>query len=167
MNWTGISSPDGSFTTPWSCMARASVRPKNRHANMTGTGFHLPKIRAASAMNPRPAVIPRVNKDDCPIERYAPPAAANTPERITARYRSFTTFTPAESAAPGFSPTARRRKPKGVLKSTYQQIGTSRNAKTAANEMSLRNGQGRNGNTFDRGGNWYAMSICCVEPAES
>ena len=78
-NWTGIGSPEDVLMLA-SGIVKASVKPKNRHAIKTCTGRHFAKIRAASAMNPRPAVIPRVNKDDCTIDKYAPPAAARTPD---------------------------------------------------------------------------------------
>ncbi len=83
INCTGIFSPDANLTLA-SGIVKASINPKNRHANSTGTGFHLAKISAASAMNPRPAVIPRVKSEDCPIDRYAPPAAAKIPLKTTA-----------------------------------------------------------------------------------
>ncbi len=41
--------------------AIASARPKNRQAYNTPAGFHFPKINAASAINPRPAVIRSTN----------------------------------------------------------------------------------------------------------
>src|SRR6478672_10713108 len=117
MNWIGMSSPDGIFAhgAPWIALVSASMKPKNKQESSTGTGRHFAKINAAKAMKPRPAVIFRVNKDDWPVDKYAPPAAARIPEIITAIYRSLMTFTPAASAAAGFSPTARSRKPNGVL----------------------------------------------------
>ena len=148
-------SPEGSFKLP-SWMVIASVKPKNKHASKTGTGRHFAKINAASAINPRPAVIFRVNKEDCPMERYAPPAAAKTPEITTAIYLKRMTFTPAASAASGFSPVARSRKPNGVLYKTYQQTGTSKKAKIEAIERRLKNSRKR-----------CACGICGVEPEES
>ena len=47
-------------------------------------GRQFPKITAASAMNPRPAVMFSLNELTNPIERNAPPAAASIPERTTA-----------------------------------------------------------------------------------
>ena len=83
MNCTGMSSPDGSLTTPCIWIVIASVRPKNRHASSVCTGRHLPKISAARAMKPRPDVMLRVNSDDWPIDRYAPPIAASAPDSST------------------------------------------------------------------------------------
>src|SRR6266404_4381574 len=53
---------------------------------------------------------------------------ARTPAINTPEYLIRFTLTPAASAASGFSPTARRRRPKGVRYITYQLIGTSANA---------------------------------------
>lgn len=119
-------------------MVKASMNPKNRQVSKTGTGLHFARIKAARAMNPRPAVIDFVKSDDCPVERYAPPAAASIPEIMTAVYRSLVTDTPAASAAAGFSPVAQRRSPKGVRYNTYQQIGTRAKASIEAIEMLLK-----------------------------
>src|SRR6266850_560376 len=105
-------------------MVIASVRPNKRQARRVCTGRHLPKIKAASAINPRPEVMLRVNSDDWPIERYAPPIPASTPDSNTPAYLIRATRTPAASAASGFSPTERNRNPNGVLYNTYQVIGT-------------------------------------------
>src|SRR5439155_9628703 len=55
MNWTGID------PTPCSRICTASEKPNSRQASAVGMGFHLPKMRAASAMKPRPAVMFREN----------------------------------------------------------------------------------------------------------
>src|ERR1043165_7935051 len=115
MNWTGISSPDGNLNTPCIWIETASVKPNKRHASSVGTGFHLPKISDESALKPRPAVIFLVNNEDWPIERYAPPMPASMPASSTPEYLILLTLTPAASAASGFSPTDRKRKPNGVL----------------------------------------------------
>ena len=81
-------------------------------------------------MNPRPEVMFLVNSDDCPIERYAPPIPASKPDNNTPVYLIRSTLTPAASAASGFSPTDRRRKPKGVRYSTYHESGTMSAAMT-------------------------------------
>src|SRR5689334_25030799 len=125
MNCTGISSPEGNLKTPCIWIETASVKPNNKHASNVGTGFHLPKINAASAMKPRPAVMFLVNNDDCPIERYAPPMPASMPASSTPEYLIWLTLTPAASAASGFSPTDLSRKPNGVLYRTYQIKATS------------------------------------------
>src|ERR1700682_6512828 len=125
-----MTSPDGSFTTPGIWIDTASVKPTSRQAIMVCTGRHLPKINAASAMNPRPDVMLRVKSDDCPIERYAPPIPASTPDSSTPAYLIDATLTPAASAASGFSPTARSRRPNGVRYSTYHVSGTRRPAIT-------------------------------------
>jgi len=64
-------------------MMRASMAV-SQQAAAAPNGFQPPKMSAASAMNPRPAVMFSVNALPSPIERYAPPAAARMPETITA-----------------------------------------------------------------------------------
>src|SRR5262245_60665942 len=66
----------------------------------------------------------RENNEDCPIETYAPPIAASAPEINTAVHRTPETPIPAVSAASGFSPTARSRRPNGVRYNRYQTAGT-------------------------------------------
>src|SRR5712692_2227817 len=105
-------------------MVSASAKPNSRHASIVCTGRHFPKIQAANAMKPRPAAMLRVNRDDCPIERYAPPIPASAPDNNTPEYLMSDTLTPAASAASGFSPTDLRRKPNGVRFKTYQLSGT-------------------------------------------
>src|SRR4029450_7174343 len=67
---------------------RALENPKSRHAAAAPNGFQPPKMSAASAMNPRPAVMFSVNALPSPIERYAPPAPARMPDMITEAYRT-------------------------------------------------------------------------------
>ena len=57
--------------------------------------------------------------------RYAPPAAASMPERITEAYRTAYTLMPTVSAARGCSPQARIRSPIGVLNMTTYETKTS------------------------------------------
>ena len=45
-------------------MEMASVKPNKRQASNVWKGRHLPKIKAASAMKPRPDVMLRVKSDD-------------------------------------------------------------------------------------------------------
>ena len=47
----------------------ASSRPKIRQAPKAGNGRHLPKMMAASAMNPWPAVMSRLKPAFCAIDR--------------------------------------------------------------------------------------------------
>ena len=49
--------------------ATASSRPKTRQAPKAGNGRHLPKMMAASAMKPCPAVMSRLKPAFCAIER--------------------------------------------------------------------------------------------------
>ena len=49
-----------------------------------GTGFHLPKMSAASAMNPRPAVMLRENDEARNTESEAPPVSMHRSLRIIA-----------------------------------------------------------------------------------
>src|SRR5215213_10813490 len=150
MNCTGISSPDGNLKTPCIWIETASVNPNKRHASSVCTGRHLPKINAARAMKPRPAVIFLVNNDDWPIERYAPPIPARMPASSTPEYLMLLTLTPAASAASGFSPTDLSRSPKGVLYRTYQMTATSTRIAIAI--------------TIGDCGSRWSLGICGVEP---
>ena len=78
MNCTGMFSPDGSVIAPCIWIVSASINPKNRHASSTGTGFHLPRISAASHKGLRPCTTRR------PIHRKAKmPAAAKEKKKST------------------------------------------------------------------------------------
>src|ERR1700735_68782 len=57
----------------------AFPNPNSRHAHSAPHGRHLPKIIAASAMNPRPSVMSLLNDPTKPTDRDAPPSAANRP----------------------------------------------------------------------------------------
>ena len=56
MNCTGTLPISGSGV-PCKRIDSASRKPNSRQANIAGTGFHLAKISAASAMKPLPAVM--------------------------------------------------------------------------------------------------------------
>ena len=62
----------------------ALENPNSRQAAAVPNGRQPPKMSAASAMKPRPAVMFSVKEFPKPIERNAPPAPARTPDRITA-----------------------------------------------------------------------------------
>src|SRR3954453_6388027 len=64
--------------------ASALEKPKRSAAAKAPPGRQRPKISAASAMKPRPAVMFWLNEWTKPIERYAPPSAARMPETTTA-----------------------------------------------------------------------------------
>ena len=55
------------------------INPKKNEANRTDHGFHLPKINAAKAKNPRPATDP-LNSFDVVTMTIAPPRPAINPE---------------------------------------------------------------------------------------
>src|SRR5204863_8170276 len=66
----------------------SAVEPPNRSAAANApNGRQLPKITAASAMKPRPAVMFSLNDPRYPIDRYDPPSAESMPDRNTAAYR--------------------------------------------------------------------------------
>ena len=75
--------PDGENTG--SRCASAEPNPNSSVAASARPGFQRPKISAASAMNPRPAVMFCEKECTKPIERNAPPIAARPPDVITAR----------------------------------------------------------------------------------
>ena len=55
--------------TDWSRSARPLANPKSRQAPNAPYGRHFPKITAARAMNPRPAVMFWPNDPTKPIDR--------------------------------------------------------------------------------------------------
>ena len=59
----------GIFHLPMRRNCRASAKPNKRDARDAPSGFHLPNIMAARAMNPFPADISRVKDERCPRER--------------------------------------------------------------------------------------------------
>ncbi len=64
--------------------ARALEKPKSSAAAKAPNGRQPPKMRAASAIKPRPAVMFSVNELTNPIERKTPPSAASAPDSVTA-----------------------------------------------------------------------------------
>src|SRR4051812_36567801 len=64
--------------------ASALENPNNTAAEKAPKGRQPPKIKAASAMKPRPAVMFSVNELTKPIERKTPPSAASAPDSVTA-----------------------------------------------------------------------------------
>src|SRR5690606_35965914 len=77
---------------------------------------------------PRPRVWPSREKGLATMDRKTPPRPARAPEMITARYLYLSTLTPRDSAATGFSPQERRRRPNAVRHRMYQVAGTSATA---------------------------------------
>jgi hypothetical protein len=79
-NWDGM----GTFRIA-RMLCSASANPNTSAAANAPTGFQRPKIMAASAMNPRPAVMFLSNPPVDPSVKYAPPSPAMRPPRITFR----------------------------------------------------------------------------------
>ena len=65
-------------------MPMASRKPKRRQAHIAGTGLHFAKMRAASAMKPRPADISRPKPEAMAVDRYAPDTPHSAPQMIIA-----------------------------------------------------------------------------------
>src|SRR4029453_1955706 len=63
--------------------ASALEKPNRTQAAKAPKGRQPPKINAASAMKPRPAVMFSVNEFTKPIERKTPPIAASIPDSVT------------------------------------------------------------------------------------
>jgi len=55
------------------------------HMVTHATDQGVPAMTAASAMKPRPPVMPSLNELRTPTDRNAPPAAASIPDRTTAK----------------------------------------------------------------------------------
>ena len=79
-------------------------------------------MTAARAMNPRPATMPVIHLSANSVAEAMPQRA---PLMRTPAYRMSVTFTPSVSAASGFSPTLRRRRPKTVRYRTNQLTATT------------------------------------------
>ena len=77
-------------------------------------GSQRPKITAASAMKPAPAVISLPKPGADTSVKYAPPRPATAPASETFQNRVPVTLMPTVSAAFGCSPTDRRRRPQRV-----------------------------------------------------
>ena len=79
----GIARPCDSENAGSRC-ATALEKPNRSAPASAPHGRQPPKITAASAMKPRPAVMFSLNEPSSAIDRYAPPMAASTPEAVTA-----------------------------------------------------------------------------------
>ena len=69
-----------------SSVCSSEVNPNSSAAPIAPRGLHRPKITAASAMNPRPDVMPvglLTKAPDDPIVRYAPASPATIPPSTT------------------------------------------------------------------------------------
>jgi hypothetical protein len=64
--------------------ASALEKPKRKVAASRPNGRQRPKISAASAMKPRPALMFWLKEWTKPIERKTPPSAASAPDAMTA-----------------------------------------------------------------------------------
>jgi hypothetical protein len=71
----------------------------------------------ARARKPRPALMPRSKELEASIDRKTPARPASGPARVTLTRRIVMTLMPAVSAADGYSPMARVRRPQRVLNS--------------------------------------------------
>ena len=65
---------------------RLCARPKSSEPSHAPTGCHPPKMTTARAMKPRPETMSRLNMWISPMDMYAPPMAASTPQRMTQMY---------------------------------------------------------------------------------
>ena len=100
-------------SNPW----RLSAKPKIKAAATAPMGLQRPKISAAKAIKPLPAVISLLKDPTAPKVKKAPPRPAMAPAKITFLNRTAFTLIPTDSAAVGCSPTARVRRPHLLLNS--------------------------------------------------
>ena len=108
-----------------STFCRFVAKPNSSAARVARIGSQRPKITAASAMKPAPAVISLLNATPEPRVKNAPPRPAIAPARETFQNRVRLTLMPTVSAACGCSPTARRRRPHRVLNSPNDTAATA------------------------------------------
>src|ERR1043165_8695762 len=71
------------------------------------------------------------------MERKAPPRPASPPEMMTATYLYLRTLTPRDSAATGFSPQERRRRPNDVRHSAHHVNGIRATAMIVSGDRSV------------------------------
>ena len=95
---------------------KLSAKPKMSAAATAPSGLQRPKISAASAIKPLPAVISLLKDPTAPSVKNAPPSPATAPAISTLRNRILLTSIPTDSAAVGCSPTERVRNPHLDLK---------------------------------------------------
>src|SRR3954470_5700736 len=112
MNWTGTTFP--AMVAPCKRIWTASQKPNKRHASAVGMGLHFPKISAARAIKPRPAVMLREKEEERNIDSVAPPRPARAPLQRTANHRTRLTRIPPASSACGFSPAKLSHRPQRV-----------------------------------------------------
>ena len=93
---------------------RLVAKPNRSAASAARIGSHRPKMTAARAMKPRPAVMSLPNWGTETSVKYAPPIPAMAPASDTFQKRDVFTLMPTVSAAWGCSPTARSRRPHRV-----------------------------------------------------
>ena len=108
-----------------STFCRLLAKPKSSAARVALIGSQRPKITAARAMKPAPAVISLLKAPTEPSVKYAPPRPAIAPASDTFQNRVRLTLMPTVSAACGCSPTARRRRPHFVWNSPNQTAATA------------------------------------------
>ncbi len=106
-----------------SCSCNASTNANNNPPSTAATTRQRAKMTSAMQTHPRPFVMLSVKDPRIARVRNAPPAAISMPPTAMAAYRVAATDTPAASAASGFSPTARKRRPKPVERSTTKTTG--------------------------------------------
>ena len=112
----------------WPCnlICKASVSPKSKHASSAPLGLHLPKIKAAKAMKPRPEVIIGEYEDAKNKLKLAQPHAAMPPDKITLHILTWNGEIPLTSRAFGFSPAILCHKPECVEEDQNPTITKSR-----------------------------------------
>ena len=108
-----------------STLCRLVANPNRSAASVARIGSQRPKITAASAMKPAPAVISLLNAPTEPRVKNAPPTPAIAPAIDTTKNLVRFTLMPTVSAACGCSPTARSRSPQRVLNSMNHTTATA------------------------------------------
>src|SRR4026209_2283994 len=101
------------------CRSRGRRRRKTKkyENHMPRIGSHAAKITNATAIQPRPEVLPSTQPGSVTRLIDAPANPLIAPPKITYVYRMRYTLMPSESAAEGYSPTERRLSP-GLVRLT-------------------------------------------------
>ena len=107
----GSMSKSCAFINPWNLNPTPRKAPNAQAAKIALIGSHVQKITNATAIHPAPAVMLFYQRGTNTRERNAPPSPHKNPPARTCTYFTSETLIPDASAAPGFSPTARRFNP--------------------------------------------------------
>ena len=104
-----------------------SARPNSSAPTSARPGCHRAKITSATAIHPRPPMMPSRNMRNWTTVRTAPPRPASAVPNRTPRNARTHPYSPRCRAAAGFSPIERMCRPQVVRKSRNETTNTRKN----------------------------------------